>query len=181
MKRAMTITGAAALLLALTGCGSKQPGAPKSTEEVKQEAAKLETPEPGEYKQSIEITRLDVPGMPKENAEQMKAMMKANQQTTICLTKADADKGFRDMFKGIGKGGQCSYTKFDVDGGHLDAQLDCKSPQQGNARMTLTGTVRKDGSDVVMNVDASGAPAPMSAMKMTMHMKTTRLGDCKAS
>jgi predicted small lipoprotein YifL len=177
-------TFAAMGLLALAGCGSKDasaPGAPKSTEEVKQEAAKLETPEPGEYRQSVEITRLDAPGIPKEAAEQMMTMLKSGQQSTICLTKADAEKGYRDMFKGVGKGDQCTYSKFDVDGGHLDAQMECTSPQQGKATMKLAGTVTKNGSAITIDMDASGGPAPMSSMKMTMHMTTTRLGDCKAS
>lgn len=181
----ITITTFAAMgLLALGGCGSKDasaPGAPKSTDEVKQEAAKLETPEPGQYRQRVEITRLDAPGIPKEAAEQMKTMLKSGQETLTCLTKAEADKGYRDMFKGVGKGDQCTYSRFDVDGGHLDAQMECTSPQQGKATMKLAGTVTKNGSAITIDMDASGGPAPMSSMKMTMHMTTTRLGDCKAS
>lgn len=177
--------------LVLAGCGSKDDdgnaggdAVPKSAQEVKQEAAKLDTPEPGQYRQTVEITRLEVPGMPREAAEQMKSMMTARQESTICLTRADAEKGYRDMFKGVGKGNECSYSKFDVDGGRLDAQMDCRSASEGSANqgrstMTLNGTVRRDGSDVTVDMDTTGGPAPMGSMKMTMHLTTKRLGDCK--
>ncbi|GGB93775.1 hypothetical protein GCM10011494_10270 [Novosphingobium endophyticum] len=165
--------------LSLAACGSKEEqSAPKSMDEVKQEAAKLDQPEPGQYKQTIEITRLEVPGMPEDAAEQMKAMMTAAQENTFCLTREDTEKGFKDMFDGIGKGSQCSYSRFDVDGGTLDAQMDCKSPQEGTATMKINGTVKPDGSDVTVAMDAEGGQQPMGNMKMTMHMTTQRVGDC---
>jgi len=181
----MAVAGplALALALAIAGCGSKdtaKDGEPKSAKEVQQEAAKLVRPEPGEYRQVMEIKSFDVPGMPKEAAEQMKGMMKAAQEGTFCLTKADADRGFKDMFNEVGKGNQCTYSKFDVDGGALDAQMECQSQQQGKAVMKMTGTVTAEGSDVTVAMDTTGGPPPMSKMKMTMHMTTTRLGDCKA-
>ncbi|AXB75741.1 DUF3617 domain-containing protein [Novosphingobium sp. P6W] len=177
----MAAAGLAAL--ALAGCGSKddaKDGAPKSIEQVKKEADKLVKPEPGEYRQVMEIKSLEVPGMPKEAAEQMKGAMKASQEGTFCLTKADADRGFKDMFNDVGKGNQCTYSKFDVDGGALDAQMECQSQQAGKAVMKMKGTVTEKGSDVTVAMDTNGGPPPMGTMKMTMHMTTTRLGDCKA-
>lgn len=169
----------AAMALPLAGCGSDN--GPKTAEEVKQEAAQIAQPTPGEYRNKIEITRLDVPGMPPEAAEQMKAMMKAAQENTVCLTKAQTDKGFKDMFKDIGKGDQCTYTKFEVDGGKLDAQMDCNSAQGAKSTMKMNGTVSSTGSDVTVMMDTSGGPPPMSEMKMTMHAVSERIGECKAS
>ena len=111
----------------------------------------------------------------------MKSAMKASQQTTFCLSKEDADKGYRDMFRDMGKGKECSYSKFDVDGGRLDAQMDCQSQQQGKMTMALNGTVTTQGSDVTVAMDMSGQPAPTPTMKMKMHLTTTRVGECKAS
>lgn len=187
--RIMATAGAALAALALAGCGSKDDagkGEPKSVEEVKQEAAKLEKPEPGEYRQDVQITKFEIPGLPAQAAEQMKAAMETTQKGTFCLTQADADKGFKDMFNNVGKGNQCTYSKFDVDGGTLDAQMECKSPPQGaqqvgTAAIKLNGTVNAKGSDVTVAMDMNGGPPPMGTMKMTMHMVTTRLGDCKGS
>lgn len=172
-------------VLALAGCGSKEEdagqGGPKSAAQVREEAGKLERPEPGEYRQQVEITSLEVPGMPASAAEQMKSAMKATQDGTFCLTKADAERGYEDMFNGIGKGNHCSHSKFDVDGGQLDAQMECQSQQQGKAVMKVKGTVAKDGSNVTVVMDTTGGPPPITTMKMTMQLTTTRLGDCKGT
>lgn len=186
MKARLTMTAMVGLAaLALAGCGSKDnDGKPKSLDEVKQEAAKLVRPLPGQYKQVTEIQSLEMPGVPKEVAEQMRSAVKKSQEGTFCLTKADADKGFKDMFNDVGKGNQCSYSRFDVDGGKLDAQMECQTPQQGNqprqkAVMKMSGTLTEQGSDVTVDMDTAGGPPPMGTMKMKMHMTTTRLGDCK--
>jgi hypothetical protein len=192
MMRRIGITAMAAL--ALAGCGSKDDagkadGAPKSAAEVKQEAAKLIKPQPGEYRQVTEITSFEIPGMPKEAAEQMKSAIKASQEGRFCLTQADADRGFKDMFNDVGKGNQCTYSKFDVDGGTLDAQMECQAQpapgapqgaQPQKAVMKMNGALTEKGADITIAMDTTGGPPPMGTMKMTMHMTTTRLGDCKA-
>lgn len=175
MVAGLGLTGA---LLSLAACGSKEEATgPKSVEEVKQEAAELDRPEPGQYRQKVEVTRFEVPGMPPEAADQMKKMMTATQETTICLTKADTERGYRDMFKDMGKGGDCNYSRFNVDGGKIDAQMDCKSEKDGQATMKIDGAVTPAGSDVTVAMDMKGVP-PTGEMKMTMHLTTERVGDC---
>lgn len=180
--KALFICGLAALALSLAACGKKQESSgPKSMEEVKQEAAKLDRPSPGQYKQTMEIKKIDVPGMPPEAAGQMKAMMEKSQVREFCLTREDSEKGFRDMFKDMGKrDGQCTWARFDVSGGQIDAQMECQSTEGGKGVIKLAGTVSETGSDVTMDMDMSGARQPMGNMKMTMHMTTQRLGDCKS-
>ncbi|QDK34706.1 MULTISPECIES: DUF3617 domain-containing protein [Sphingomonadaceae] len=183
MKRMAAVSAAVSIVglaLALAACGSKEQksGEPKTMDEVKEEAAQLQRPRPGQYTQKVEITKMDVPGMPSEAAAQMKTMMAKGQVNQFCLTQAEADKGYRDMFDGIGKGRECSYSRFEVDGGKLDAQMECKSADQGTARIQLAGTVSDQGSDVTVDMNMSGGPAPMGEMKMAMHMTTARLGDC---
>ena len=176
--------GLASATFLLSACGSnkKEPQAkasgPQPMEEVKKEAAQLERPQPGQYRQAVEITRFAVPGMPAQAADQMKKMMSAKRENVICLTKADTEKGFRDMFKDVGKGNQCSYSRFDVSGGKIDAQMDCAAPQERSARMTIKGMVTPNGSDVTVDMDVKGGKQPMGNMQMTMHMKSERVGDC---
>lgn len=170
------------LALVLSACGAKQQdkgGESKSMEEVKQEAAQLQRPQPGKYTQKVEITKMDVPGMPSEAAEQMKTMMAKAQVQTFCLTQAEADKGYRDMFDDIGKGRECTWSRFEVDGGRLDAQMQCKSGDQGQVAIQLAGTVTARGSDVTAKMAMSGSAAPAGAMNMAMHMTTLRVGDCR--
>lgn len=187
MKPVQTCAALIAAALALSACGSKdeskntgpQDTGPKSMAEAREEAKKLDRPDPGEYKQTIEVTRLDIPGMDPKQAEAMKGMMKASQEHTFCLTPADAEKGFQDMFDEVGKGGECSYSRFDVAGGTLDAVMNCKNANEGTATIALKGKVSANGSDVTVSMDQSGSKNPMGDVKMTMHMTTARLGDCK--
>ncbi|GGY93730.1 DUF3617 domain-containing protein [Novosphingobium colocasiae] len=186
MKPAYTCATLIAAALALSACGSKDAGTdaakdtgPKTMAEAQEEAKKLDRPDPGEYKQTMEVTRLDIPGMDPKQAEAMKGMMKASQERTFCLTPADSEKGFKDMFDEVGKGGECSYSRFDVSGGTLDAVMNCKNPNEGTATIALNGKVSSNGSDVTVSIDQAGSKNPMGDMKMTMHMTTARLGDCK--
>lgn len=177
----------AAAALSLAACGSKEEapgegavssGETRSADDVAHEAAKLDRPKPGSYKQTIEVLEMNIPGLPKEAAEQMKAMTAKTQVQTICITDEDTDKGYKEMLQSVGKGGDCSYSKFDVAGGRLDAQMHCKTEGQGEAAMTMNGTVSETGSDITVGMDVTGGQQPMGAMKMKMHLTTERIGDC---
>ncbi|WP_245656161.1 DUF3617 domain-containing protein [Novosphingobium naphthalenivorans] len=177
----------AAAMLSLAGCGSKQEapgesaapaGETKSAQDVAHEAAKLDRPKPGAYKQTIEILDMEIPGLPREAASQMKAMTGKPQVQTICITDADTDKGYKEMLQNVGKGGDCTYSKFDVAGGRLDAQMHCTTEEQGEATMTMNGTVSETGSDVTVSMDVTGGKESAGAMKMKMHLTTERIGDC---
>ncbi|MCT2398119.1 DUF3617 domain-containing protein [Novosphingobium mangrovi (ex Huang et al. 2023)] len=191
MAKAMRKGAVAALLTAamlpLAACGSKEEaasenaassGEAKSIEEVQSAAGKLERPRPGSYKQTIEILDMQIAGLPEGMAEQMKTMGPKAQTHTICITDEDTDKGYKDMLQNVGKGGNCTYSKFDVSGGKLDARMHCTMPDSGEATMTMNGTVSETGSDVMIGMNTKGGQAPMGDMKMTMHLTTERVGDC---
>ena len=65
LRSATCLAVLAVLPLALTACDSADKG-PKTLEQAKKEAAKLDRPEPGQYRQSTKITKFDVPGAPPE-------------------------------------------------------------------------------------------------------------------
>ncbi|MDE8650185.1 DUF3617 domain-containing protein [Novosphingobium album (ex Liu et al. 2023)] len=180
MKRIVEMAGVALALSLLAGCGSKENAdtGPKTMEQAKQEASKLDRPEAGQYKQTIEITRFEIPGMPKEQADQMKGMMQNAQVQEFCLTPAQAEQGFKDMFDKVGEGGECKYSRFDVSGGRIDAKMDCASKEQGTATFLLAGTVGPKGTDITVDVDQNNPKSPMGTAKIGMHMKTERTGEC---
>ncbi|KHK93717.1 hypothetical protein LK12_04080 [Novosphingobium malaysiense] len=178
----------AAAMLPLAGCGSKEdassepaavaPGEEKSIDDVKREAGKLIRPEPGAYKQTVEIVDMQVPGLPDSASAQMKNMMKKVETHTLCITEEDAEQSYKDMFENVGQDGDCSYTKFDVSGGRLDAQMQCSTPESGQATMTMNGTVGETNSDIMIGMDVTGSQGPMGNMKMKMHMISERTGEC---
>ena len=67
--------------------------------ETEEEAAQLEQPSPGLYKQTMTITKFEVPGAAPEMAQQMQAVMGQAQENTFCMTEQMAGKGFREMFE----------------------------------------------------------------------------------
>lgn len=176
----MTKAGLAALAitgLALTGCGKTDDG-PKTIEEAKQEAAKLDRPKPGQYTQTLKITKFEVPGAPPEMAKQMQTTLGQQQNTSFCLTEQMADQGFQDMFREIGKDGQCKYERFNAAGGKLDAELKCESPAEGKGTIKIAGDVSAEGSDVAVEIDTVNPASPMGHTIIAMQMVSNRIGDC---
>lgn len=177
------VKGAAALaigVLALAGCNQADKG-PKTMEEAQKEAAKLERPEPGQYTQTMKITKFEVPGAPPEMAKQMKATLGQEQVTSFCLTKEMSDKGFQEMFNELGKDGECKYQRFAVSGGKLDALLECESKAEGKGTITMAGTVGSQGSDVTVVIDTVNPATPTGNSNIGMQMVSKRTGDCPAA
>lgn len=175
--RAILLTAAA--MLTLAGCGKADDG-PKTMEQAKEEAAELERPEPGQYRQSTKVTKFEVPGAPPEMVAQIKAMMEGqNNNVTYCLTKEESDKGFEEMFK-KGREGSCKYDRFDASSDTLDAVMVCDTGDGGEARLTLKGSISSTGSKVNVDIEQKGSKTPMSNAVIAMQMETTRIGDCPA-
>jgi hypothetical protein len=178
MTKKILITAAAVLAASTLGGCDKADKGPKSMEQAKAEAAQLERPKPGLYKQAMTITKFEVPGAPPQMAAQMQAAMSKAQESNFCMTAEMANQGFRDMFDKVGKNGECKYDRFDVSGGKLDALLHCENATQGKGTITLAGTVGEEGSDVVVSVDQQGGRAPMANAKIAMHVVSQRIGEC---
>jgi len=177
MKYGVSTAAILAAALQLAGCDSANEG-PKTIEEAKEEAGKLERPRPGQYKQTMTVTRFELPGAPPGMAQHLKTAMGQSQEQEFCLTEQMSEQGFKDMFQKIGKGGECTYDRFDVSGDKLDAQLHCQSEAEGKAQFVLAGTVAPEGSDINVSIDTNNPKSPMGAARIGMHMVTQRIGDC---
>lgn len=176
MARISLFAAAGAVLLA--GCSGGNADADGNGDiTAKEVAAKADAegvrPQPGLYKATITMTALDVPGMPPE----MKGHGTGQTVTTeSCLTQDDVDKGFEELMK-QGQNGECTYEKFDLDGGKLDAVMNCKTPE-GSARMTMTGTTTATTAD--FNAETKMNFEGMGEATMKFSGKHERIGDCKA-
>jgi hypothetical protein len=130
-------------------------------------------PEPGQYKATIVMTGIEIPGMPAEMAGHGSGMTTT---TDYCLTEEEVAKGFEDMMK-RGQNGECSYESFNLDDGKMDAVMVCKTAE-GTARMTMNGTATPTTSDftatMAMNFEGMGDAT------MKFDAKHERVGDCPA-
>lgn len=185
MKMApQALTLSAALALLLVGCADKpadsgQAGG-KSVEEavaeMKAEAVKMR---PGQYRTEIRIETLEMPqseGMPPQMMQNFKESMQAAMQPTeTCMTQEMADRGAEQV---ISQGQQnCRFEKLEMDGGKFDASMVCTPEQGGEVRSNVAGTMTETGSEF-RNSSEMNNPQMPGTMKMVLHFKTTRLGDC---
>ncbi len=168
----------ATAVLSLSACDKADKG-PKSMEQAKKEAAQLERPDPGQYQQTTKIIKFEVPGAPPEMVAQIKKMMQGQGgNLEYCLSKADTEKGFAEMFK-KGTQGDCTYDRFDASANTIDAIMTCKAGEGGIAKMTMNGTVSSTGSKVNVNVEQKNDKSPMGNANIAMELETKRIGDCK--
>lgn len=169
-------------VLALAACGD-EPSEPKTAEEVAAAAEGLTKPEPGRYVSSAEMIEFSVPGLPPEQAEQLKGMMSGmgSEENTYCLTPEEAEGGFEEAVRKMGQGSQgmkCEFNKFDASGSDLDAELACTGPEGASATMQMEGTMEAQSSEMTMAMTQKAPGIPGGEMSMKMRVKSRRVGEC---
>jgi hypothetical protein len=170
------------LSMALAACsgGEEEAGSGEtiSNEEVAERAREAVRPEPGLYRSTVELLEVDLPGAPEGMADMMKrAMGESNTANEYCLTQEQVDEGFEEMARNS-QNGDCSFERFDADGGKIDAVMNCKAPDGNTARMTMQGTGGPTSSEMTMTM-ASEVPG-MGTANMRMKATHERIGDCAA-
>ncbi|NVE93532.1 DUF3617 domain-containing protein [Altererythrobacter lutimaris] len=169
----------AALSLGLAACGSDTPdssdGETISMEEVADRAeSSAIKPEPGKYSLTMEVLEIDIPGAPPEAAEMMRGMM-SQQSQDYCLTQEDVDQGFEQMAR-QGQDENCTFERFDISGGEIDAKMSCDIPGQGTMTMTMDGSATATSS--VMDMTMQGNMTGMGESTIRMKASHERIGDC---
>ncbi|MBX7495312.1 DUF3617 domain-containing protein [Qipengyuania sp. 6B39] len=179
--RRIVIAAAASFTLAACGGGTSADtdGDGEITmEEAASKAGDMVKPQPGKYRATVEFVDIDMPGAPQQVQDMMRGMFDQGPQThEYCLTKEEAEKGFEEMAKRAQEdNGECSFEKFDVEGGSIDAVMNCKAGKEGTARMTMTGTGSETSSQMTMVMNAETPDG--QSMAMTMKSSQERIGDC---
>ena len=177
------VIAATLLPLMLAACGSEEPAASGeglSTDEVIERAKAAGAdikPEPGLYRSSVEIQEVSIPGAPAQMRDMMRSAM-ATQSDEYCLTAEDADKGFEEMARQSQDNMDCTFERFDVDGGDIDARMTCSPQGQGTMTVEVTGTGTSTSSE--MNMAMTGEMPGMGEMSVKMRTTNERIGDCPA-
>ncbi len=172
-----SITLAAFAILALAGC-KKEPAQPKTAAEVKAEVAKVARPEPGKYRSTMKILKVEIPAMPAQMADRMRDMFaKTGQVREFCLSKADADKGFEEFNKRSAQGA-CKYDRFDASGGKLDAKMTCQTGKGMTGTYEMAGEISPTASHLTIKGDQSLPGIPLGGLHMESELTTQRIGDC---
>jgi hypothetical protein len=165
----------------LSGCGEPEAegtgedGSGIASSEVAQRARDAVQPQPGQYRAVMEVLEIDIPGAPEGAGDMMRQMMDG-QAREYCLTQADVDKGYEEMAR-QSQDGDCTFERFDVDGGDIDAAMVCTGEQSNAIRMTMTGTATPTSS--VMNMTTTGDMTGMGESTLRMKATHERVGDCR--
>jgi hypothetical protein len=174
---------AAAILLAACGGDADTDGdGAISSDEVAAEAAGAIQPQPGLYRTSFELLELDIPGMPEEMQQQMQAQMGTVAGgaggLTYCLTPEDAAaNGAEEMAKNMAAS-DCTVARFDVSGGTISTEMQCKDSSGGTSKVTMDGQMSATGSTMTMTNDI--AMPDGSRMQTKARVTAERTGDCPA-
>ena len=103
--------------------------------------------------------------------------MMDGQAREYCLTQEDVDKGYEEMAR-QSQGGDCTFERFDVDGGTIDALMVCAGEQSNAMRMAMTGSATPTSS--VMTMTMTGDMTGMGESTLRMKATHERVGDCPA-
>lgn len=170
MKKSV-ILAATALVGLLAGCGGESADGSKT---ASQSSLKREA---GNWVSEPELVKLEMPGMPAEAQEAMRNLLATQKGENYCLTDAEAAKDdFEKLLaEGPGDGGECTWTKKDINGKNIDVAGSCV--QQGQkAELAMVGTMEPTQSDMTITTKAvapNGQP-----MEMVMRVKAKRTGAC---
>ena len=169
-------------LAACGGGGQTVKGENASIEEVAkatQDAVKMQ---PGQWQTQIKFVSVDMPGLPKTQADMMgQQMAKASENVVeTCVTPEMVSKPPSEMFGGKAGGG-CVYDSYELSGGKLNAVMTCKPQGGGEMKSTTTGTIGSAAYELTSDT-AMTMPGMPGGGKMTMKTQIIgkRTGECTA-
>lgn len=169
-------------ILALAACSSETPeshgeGEGISMDEVAERVAESDMrPEPGEYEVNLEVLEVSLPGAPEGVEGMLRQRMAGTPASRYCLTQDEVDEGYERMARQSQENGDCTFSRFDVDGGDIDAVMTCNAGGQGSMTVTLDGEGTPTSS--VMNMTMQGAMPGAGDMTIRTRATHRRIGDC---
>ncbi len=181
-----TVSILALPLMALAACsggGADKDGDGKiSKEEVAKEAESIKF-SAGEWENKVEIVdvKFDETKLSAERKAMTGAIVKQMigqvQTTKNCLTEEQAKKPGADFLAGA-TNDECTYKKFDLSGGAINADITCKGQQPGQkGDIKLNGTYTATSYD--MQMDMAMSSGEMGTMTMKAKNSAKRIGECK--
>lgn len=125
---------------------------------------------PGEWEVRSKVTSIAVSGM---SPEMMQAMKGKGSVIRHCITPEQAEKTPEQLFKATE--GTCSYSRFSMKGGRLDAVMQCAQPH-GKMIGTIRGSYTPVSYQMVSEMKMTG---PHGKMAMTSVGSGKRIGACR--
>ena len=174
-----------ALAIILSACGSDdavedENAATETSEAVDVEGAAEELSRieirPGQYESSAKLVNFEVPGLPEQFAEQVREELakSLSQGNSFCVTSEEASQGPERMLQEMAES-DCTFNRFDVSGGDVNADMQCTPSDGSPARVQMTGNIGAQGSTMRME---TAQETPNGTVNLTVDLESRRVGDC---
>lgn len=130
--------------------------------------------QPGQYRTTVTIMSINMPGMPASVVEKMRAQPNVSED---CVTSDDIGELTRKSLVDADEGQTCSENRITSANGRIEGTATCRNEDGGAYTMQVNGTY--GANHVVMDMNMSGQ-TPMGPISQQMHMVTDRIGECPA-
>lgn len=167
-------------LLALAACGKSVPeqngaGGAAAIDPTKAAAEMAFQFQPGKYRTTIAIHKVEVPGMPAGFGEQMKSAMSRNLTNEHCISREQAAQGVEAMKQHLAQG-KCQFESFNARAGKVVSVFTCEAGGGTMLRSSSHGTYSPTGSQVATKAEMKGPGG--KAVQIEQTVTTTRIGEC---
>lgn len=133
---------------------------------------------PGNWKNTMQMTKFDIPGAPPEIAQRAGAMLGQAQTQELCMSAAQAKLGVRDFSSSMQQG-ECKMEDFKQGGGTMSGKLVCTGGAMGATTMAMNGTYTTEKVEMTMGGELSQPALPGGKANIEMKITSERAGDCK--
>ncbi|MDX2276426.1 MAG: DUF3617 family protein [Hyphomonadaceae bacterium] len=173
--RAVLLAGlVAAVLAACSPPASQTPGESADNSAAGGAPAGANQMQPGQYRTTVTILDMTMPGVPAAAMAQMHAQPFT---TEYCVDATDvSDMSMRNM-NDSESGMTCTAVRTNSSGGRIDNEATCTGPM-GTMTMQMTGTYSPTRVDIETN---STTQMQQGTMTQRSRMVSERIGDCPAA
>lgn len=134
----------------------------------------------GMWKNSMTMTRFDIPGAPPAVAQRAKAMLGKPQSTAACMSAAQARAGVRDFSSSMQQG-DCRMEDFTQGSGRMSGKMLCTGTSGfGAPEMKMDGTYTPEKVSMTLSGDVSDSKLPGGKATIELTILSERTGDCKS-
>lgn len=174
MRRFIALPLVAAVALSACNSGGSVTAENESADAVARKVAAADIkPQAGKWESVVKFEKLDIDGVPQQAKAAMAKQMATDHRFTSCLTPEQVNKPNGGFFAGGGE--DCTYKRFTMAGGKVDAEMTCgKAPYQ--QAMSMNGTYSDTSYDIKVNSQSEVQPG--KPMTVALAVASKRVGEC---
>lgn len=175
-KQFVRAVASLALAVCAAACG---PSGPPGAEDILASAEAMVSPEPGLYRSVSRLERFELPHATPQEAARLRTMMDGlePQESTTCLTSADAEEGFAAVLREVQQG-DCTITEFSANEQYMRARMECRGAAGAISEVVMAGQGTTTSSRMQLDVEQTSSAVPGGTLQMRFAVSNRRIGEC---